>query len=225
MPSVVTSQRERILIELDEARTDGAAVTVMSRDLLVGRDAHFVAVTDDAAVVELAVHETDAAFLAPSFCVVSLVSKGRSSLFTSRVKHNVSRPGAPTRLALEIPQLIRRSDQRLAVRAEVSPSVEIHAELELPDAGRRVRAKVVDLSLCGALLELGDASVTLAPEERLFVELGLADQRVRLRALVRRVSAPRYGVYFPDAVVSSRLEPPPVLRELVTRLLRASPPA
>lgn len=221
MPSVVTSQRERILIELDEACADGAAVIVMSRDLLEGRDARLVAVTEDAAVVELAVHETDAAFLAPAFCVVSLVSKGRSSLFTSRVKHNVSRPGAPTRLALEIPPLIRWSDQRLAVRAAVSASVEIHAELELSDGGRRVRAKVVDLSLCGALIEIADASVEVVADQRLFVELGAAEQRVRLRALVRRVSAPRYGVYFPDAVVSSRLEPPPVLRELVTRLLRA----
>jgi hypothetical protein len=221
MPSSVTEQRDRILIELDDARKDGAAVTVMSRDLLVGRDARFVAVTDEAAVVELAVHETDAAFLAPAFCVVSVVSKGRSSLFTSRVKHNVSRPGFPTRLALEIPQLIRRSDQRLAVRAAVSPNVEIDAELELPDTAGRVRAKVVDLSLCGALVEVGDPSLTLVPDQRLFVELGAAEQRVRLRALVRRVSPPRFGIYFPDAVVSSRLEPPPVLRELVTRLLRA----
>jgi hypothetical protein len=221
MPSAVTEQRDRILIELDDARKDGAAVTVMSRDLLVGRDARFVAVTDEAAVVELAVHETDAAFLAPAFCVVSVVSKGRSSLFTSRVKHNVSRPGFPTRLALEIPQLIRRSDQRLAVRAAVSPNVEIDAELELPDTAGRVRAKVVDLSLCGALVEVADPSLTLVPDQRVFVELGAAEQRVRLRALVRRVSPPRFGIYFPDAVVSSRLEPPPVLRELVTRLLRA----
>lgn len=221
MPSSVIEQREKILIELDEARNDGAAVTVMSRDLLVGRDARFVAVTDEAAVVELTVHETDAAFLAPAFCVVSLVSRGRSSLFTSRVKHNVSRPGAPTRLALEIPQLVRRSDQRLAVRAAASTSVEIFAELELPDAGRRVRAKVVDLSLCGALIELADPSVALVADQRLSVELGADAQRVRLRALVRRVAAPRYGVYFPDAVVSSRLEPPPMLRDLVQRLLRA----
>jgi len=62
-------------------------------------------------------------------------------------------------------------------------SVEIHAELEFPDAGGRVRAKVVDLSLCGALIELADASVMLVPDQRLFVELGAAEQRVRLRGV------------------------------------------
>lgn len=222
MPSVAIEQRERILIELDEACAGGAAVSVMSRDLLVGRDARLVAVTAEAAVVELDVHETDAAFLAPAFCVVSFVNQGRSCLFTSRVKHNVSRPDAPTRLAIEIPQLLRRSDQRLAVRAAVAAGVDMRADLELGDGERRVPAAVVDLSLCGALVQVHDPSVALVPDQRVFIELGHAELQVRLRALVRRVSAPRYGVYFPDAVVSSRLEPPPVLRELVTRLLRAS---
>lgn len=222
MPSVAIDQHDRILLELNEAFGEHAAVSVMSRDLLACREARFVVVTDEAAVLELEVHETDPAFLAPAFCVVSFVSNGRSFMFTTHVKQNVSRTGFPTRLAIEIPRLMRRSDQRLAVRAAVARGVEIRADLDLGDVGPKLAAAVIDLSLCGALIELDQPAAILRLDQRAFVELTHAELRVRLRVLVRRVSAPRYGIYFPDAVVSSRLEPPPVLKELVTRLLRAS---
>lgn len=224
MPSIAIDQRDRILIEMNEACSDGVAVSIMSRDLLECRDAKFVAVTEEAAVLELDVRETDQAFAAPAFCVVSIVGNGRSHLFTTRVKHNVSRDGGPTRLAIEIPQLIRRSDQRLAVRAAPPAGVEIRAELELEGGGARLSARVIDLSLCGALVELEDASAALRLDQRGFFEVGPPDLRARLRMLVRRTSAPRFGLYFPDAVVSSRLEPPPVLRQLVGRLLQVPRP-
>ena len=41
---------------------------------------------------------------------------------------------------------------------------------ELP--ARRVAGGLVHLSLCGALIELADASVMLVPDQRMFVELG-----------------------------------------------------
>ena len=224
MPSVAIEQRDRILLAMNEACDEGVTATIMSRDLLASHDARFVVVTDEAAVLELEVHETDAAFLAPALCVVSFVSNGRSSLFTTRVKHNVSGAGGPTRLAIEIPQLIRRSDQRLAVRAAVTPGVELRALLDLGDGRPPLAARVINLSLCGALVELEDPSVAVHVDQRAFVELTHADLQARLRFVVRRVDAPRCGLYFPDAVVSSRLDPPAILRELVKRLLGASRP-
>lgn len=147
MPSVAIDQSERILLELNEAFAGGVTVNLMSRDLLACRDAKFVVVTGEAAVLELDVHETDPAFLAPAFCVVSFVCNGRSFLFTTRVKQNVSRAGFPTRVAIEIPRLVRRSDQRLAVRAAVARGIEIRADLDLGDVGPKLGAGVVDLSL------------------------------------------------------------------------------
>lgn len=202
---------------LFDASAAALPVSVMSRDLLATHHGSFTAVEQEALVLGFAEAPTGSAFRPPAFCVASFVYGGRPHLFTTRVKQNLPGDGQATpRLVVEIPRAITRAESRMSVRVQIEPGMELRARVDAE--GKIAAATAIDLSLCGVLLELGDGGPALAADQRVGIELALGEVTTRLRGIVRRVEPPRYGVYFPEAVVEGRLVPPDGLREIVRRI-------
>jgi hypothetical protein len=215
--STTESDPQRIQMILFDASAAALPISVMSRDLLATHHGCFGGVEGEALVIGFAEAPTGAAFRPPAFCVASFVFGGRPHLFTTRVKQNIVSDGhAAARLVVEIPRAITRAESRMSVRVQIEPGVELRARIDAE--GTIATATAVDLSLCGVLLELGHGGPQLAPDQRIGVELALGEVVARLRGIVRRVESPRYGIYFPDAVVEGRLVPPAGLREIVRRI-------
>jgi hypothetical protein len=157
---------------------------------------------------------TENAFRPPAFCVASFAYGARPHLFTTRVRLVVPEPDG-ARVVVERPRAIPCVESRIAVRLAVDPNAPLY--VRVGTAAGPVDARALDLSLCGIRLEL-DGSRTLASGERVEVELVLAEVQLRLRGIVRRVEAPRYGIYFPDAITEGQLTPPALLRHIVDRV-------
>jgi hypothetical protein len=214
--SVVDDDQRRILITLHELCADGAPVTLMSRDLLVAHHGRFAQLHDDALALEFDRAPEGMAFQPPALCIASFAQGGRTWLFSARLKLHRREVGY-TRIALELPSFLRQAENRMAFRVTPFPGSGLHVSIGNAP-GALVPVEVMNISLCGILVDASHASVMLGSNDRQVVQLTLGDIQVQLRGLVRRAAHPYYGLYFPEAVVEGRLEPPAPLREIIDRI-------
>ncbi len=214
--SVVDDDQRRILITLHELCADGAPVTLMSRDLLVSHHGRFSQLREDALELAFEHAPEGMAFQPPALCIASFAQGGRTWLFSARLKLHRREVGC-TRIVLEHPSFLRQAENRMAFRVTPFPGSGLHVSIG-PAPGALVPVEVMNISLCGILVDASETHLVLAPGDRQVAQLTLGDVQVQLRALVRRAAHPYYGIYFPEAVVEGRLEPPAALRTIIERI-------
>lgn len=197
----------------------GSPVSLMSRDLLATHYGRFSSVDEESLIIDFPERPTGLPFGPPALCVVSFLVAEGSCLFTSHIKRNLGTPdGVGGRLYIAVPNAIRRAESRLAFRVPVGPDIDLGLRVATT-RGTVLPGRVADISLCGVLAELGELEATgLSYDERVQVNLSMMGHDVQLRGAIRRVEPPRYGIYFLDAVMEGRLQPPRALQWIVGQL-------
>ena len=218
--TVGVADPNKILLVLQEMCADRLPVALMSRDLLVVYHGIFALLGEEALLLEFDERPSGVGFSPPAFCIGSFNHDARPHLFTTRVKRNrLEADGGKATLEVEVPAALRWPESRKAVRLPVPTGAPLFTALR--SSGRELDARALDLSLCGALIELTGADPpVLEAGDRVQFLAEFDGQGVQLPAIVRRRDPPLYGVYFPDSVVEGRLGPPLAWRKLVEALAR-----
>jgi len=215
LPRVAAPDPIAILNTLAALCAERVPLALMSRDLLVICHGHFAEVGQDALTLEFEQQPAGLDFSPPAFCVGSFNQSMRPHMFTTRIKRNAQVvDGGLTRIDVEVPATMRWPESRVALRFPVPPTAPLRVRVR--SGQYEIEATAKDVSLCGALIALqGEQVGQLAAGERIEIGMELSGRTVVLRAIVRRRAHPHYGVYFPDAVTESHLNPPGAWRDML----------
>jgi len=201
---------ERVVVESCAARTP-AVVTL--RNAGVGLRAVFSGFRDERVELEMT-DDPPADLAAGSVCHVSFLHRGRPVNFTAPLRDQ-ERYGERSFVRVGVPHQIVGEGLRSAFRI---PSGAGHHPVDLvADDGVTWSATLVNLSLTGMLLRFDGDGPTLMPDQVVELTVKVAEEQVRLAAVVRRVEGRDVGVFFPDAVSDSPENP---IRRAVAALER-----
>jgi hypothetical protein len=156
-----------------------------------------------------------------SLCSVAFVYGDFSYVFLASVLGFHERPAPePSQLDLETPLQIAACKKRIRYRVPVfkDSGLEVHAIVE---GGLLVRARALNLSLTGVLIEFAEVTDPHLPVGAgLHVTLGLGDQELGLAGEVVHTHGHQYGISFRDAGGTLIPDPPEPLRKIVRMLER-----
>jgi len=137
-------------------------------------------------------------------CHVSFLHRGRPVNFTASLRDAREEDGRVS-IRMSVPGAIMSEGLRSAFRIPGGPG---NRAVDLVgDDGITWPAELVNLSLTGMFLRFAADGPTLMPDQVVELSVQVADQHVRLAAVVRRVEPDGVGLFFPDAVSDSPENP------------------
>ena len=155
--------------------------------------------------LELEMTDRPAALLPEgTVCHVSFLHRGRAVNFTAPLRSQ-REDGGRVCISMGVPGAVTGEGLRSAFRIPGGPgnrSVDL-----VGDDGVAWPAELVNLSLTGMFLRFEADGPTLLPDQVVELSVQVADEYVRLSAVVRRVEADGVGLFFPDAVSDSPENP------------------
>ncbi len=184
---------------------------MISTEVDTAHTGHLLSATGESLTLE--VQDQRARFVPGGLLCVTFALEGQSHAFFSYVKRYRPEDGT---LAVTPQGKLTRAESRSAYRAPVHRSAPLEVFLTCQD-GRMHAAHAYDLSFTGVQLSLVENG-HLSKNTEVIVELVMEELRLELRGEVRRQMGKRYGIYFPDCVLSGRPSPNPKLKEMVKRV-------
>lgn len=207
----ISSDVEQDFETLQAAVHQRTPVMMISTEVDTAHTGHLLSAAKESMTLE--VQDERARFVPGGLLCVTFALEGHSHAFFSYVKRYQPEDGT---LAI-IPQgKLTRAESRSAYRAPVHRSAPLEAFVTCHE-GRMRAAHVYDLSFTGVQLSLMEGG-QLPKNTEVLVELNLEGLCLELRGEVRREMGKRYGIFFPDCVLSGRPSPTPKLREMVKKI-------
>ena len=109
--------------------------------------------------------------------------------------------------------------RRNAFRISLTASSDLSVMLEYKDKSCSV--KPLNISFTGILIEFdGDDVYDIAIGDTVYLTLKSGDKATKISGKIVRRDGNQYGIFFPDTVVDSEVEPPENLRSIVLKLER-----
>jgi len=149
-----------------------------------------------------------------TLCHVSFLHREEPVIFTAPLRER-RLDGEHLRIRLAMPEQLSSEAERVAFRI---PAGNDPVTVDLKgDDGAAWQAELVNVSLSGTLLYFPAGRPMLMPDQVVELAVRVAEEPVRLAAVVRRLEDERVAFFFPDASASDSATP---IRRIVAALER-----